>query len=112
MANSIDPKTLDKKIAEGKAPVLIDVRRKADYEAAPDMIPGAEWHDPEKIDEWIKDIPEERPVVAYCVKGGAVSQSVAERMGKAGFDASFLEGGIKAWSESGEGPEDSGDKKS
>lgn len=81
---------------------LIDVRRQADYAAAPKRIGHAVWRDPEKADEWIADIPQDRPVVVYCVKGGSVSQSIAERLQKDHPDVKFLQGGINAWVELGE----------
>jgi uncharacterized protein len=45
--------------------------------------------------------------VVYCVRGGAVSQSAAERLAKEGLQAMFLEGGLQAWTESGRALEDS-----
>ena len=99
MADSIDINKLNRLMASGETPFLIDVRRKADYEADPKKIADAIWRDPEKIEDWIKDLPPSAPAVIYCVKGGSVSQSIADRMRKEGLDAVFLEGGIKAWTE-------------
>jgi len=99
MADSIDINKLNRLMASGETPFLIDVRRKADYEADPKKIADAIWRDPEKIEDWIKDLPPGAPAVVYCVKGGSVSQSIADRMRKEGLDAVFLEGGIKAWTE-------------
>jgi rhodanese-related sulfurtransferase len=59
------------------------------------------YRNPEKIDVWDKDLPTGRSIVVYCVKGGSVSHSVTERLRNAGVNAVFLEGGIKAWIESG-----------
>lgn len=99
MASSIDPQELRKRLSGPEPPTVIDVRREADYAAAPDRIPKALRRDPEKIEEWIQDLPPGTPVVAYCVKGGAVSQSIAERLRREGREAVFLEGGLKAWNE-------------
>ena len=99
MADSIDINKLNRLMASGETPFLIDVRRKADYEADPKKIADAIWRDPEKIEDWIKDLPPGAPAVVYCVKGGSVSQSIADRMRKEGLEAMFLEGGIKAWTE-------------
>jgi uncharacterized protein len=98
MTHSIDIDTLKKMI--GSATVL-DVRRRSDYEGDPRTIGGAAWRDPEKIDQWIKELPKNQRTVTYCVKGGSVCQSVAERLRSAGFDALFLQGGFKAWTEAG-----------
>ena len=80
---------------------LLDVRRKTDYEASPQKITGASWQDPEKIDTWISQLPVDTLTVAYCVKGGSVSQSVADRLQQNNIETVFLEGGLKAWIENG-----------
>ena len=52
---------------------ILDVRRKSDYEASPQKIKNATWYDPEKIDEWINEIPKDPEVIVYCVKGGSAA---------------------------------------
>lgn len=81
--------------------MLLDVRRKSDYDAEPKMISGATWQDPEQIENWSKTIPENKQVVIYCVKGGSVSKSVSEYLNDKKIKTSYLEGGIKAWQDSG-----------
>ena len=76
---------------------VIDVRRKADFEKSPDTIVGAVWHDPEKVEEWSKTLPSNQELVVYCVKGGSVSQSVADMLQKSHPNVRFLEGGILGW---------------
>jgi uncharacterized protein len=105
MADSINPQELKKRLAGAEAPTLIDVRRKTDYEADPKKIAGAVWRDPEKIEDWVKDLPAGAPAVVYCVKGGSVSQSVADRLQKGGREAVFLEGGLNAWTDGGQSVE-------
>jgi len=78
-------------------PLVIDVRRKARIDAATDMLPGARWRDPEKADQWIKELPKGRKVVAYCVFGHHVSHTARDRLAAAGFEARYLEGGIVTW---------------
>ena len=80
---------------------LLDVRRKGDLERSPQQIAGARWRDPEAIDQWYDTVPKNQDVVVYCVKGGPVSQSVAEKLARQGCRVKFLAGGIKAWRESG-----------
>ena len=99
MTHSIDPRTLQEKLTHNEPLTLVDVRRRADYEADPEKIPGAVWRDPEKVETWINELPFERPVAVYCVKGGAVSQSVADHLQQKGLEAVFLEGGLKGWRE-------------
>jgi rhodanese-related sulfurtransferase len=77
---------------------LLDVRRKADQEASPQGIPGAAWKDPEQIEVWSADLPRDKPVVIYCVRGGSVSTSVQAALKAQDFDVKFVEGGLVAWS--------------
>ena len=79
------------------ATVLIDVRRNSDFEADNRLIPGAQRRDPEQVDIWSKDLPRDKAVVVYCVRGGSVSQSVAEKLAANQIQVRFLEGGITAW---------------
>jgi uncharacterized protein len=80
----------------------LDVRRKADYQANPNTIKGALWRDPDKIGDWVKQLPAGKRTVVYCVKGGSVSQSVTDRLRDEGLETVFLDGGLKNWIESGQ----------
>jgi len=97
MAEFITPQELQLLLEKKRAIRLLDVRRKHDYEAAPQLIETAKWVDPEKTDEWIQSIPGGQEVVVYCVKGGSVSQAVADRLQTRQHQVRFLQGGIKAW---------------
>jgi rhodanese-related sulfurtransferase len=102
MADYVTPQELKALLDSDRQPALFDVRRKSDFDAAPKKIRGAAWLDPEKASEWTREIPQDRPVVVYCVKGGSVSQSIADRLQQSHSDVKFLQGGIKAWAELGE----------
>jgi len=97
MAHAIGIDELKKMIAEGVAPTLLDVRRKNDYAAAPQTIETARWFDPEMVETWAGALSPDHPVIVYCVKGGSVSQSVADRLMSKQVDVRYLEGGILAW---------------
>ena len=101
MSRSISVQALKKLLNQKQSVSLLDVRRKSDYETSPQMIEAASWCDPEKVEEWIEGVPKDREVVVYCVKGGSVSQGVADRLQKAQCRVKYLEGGIKAWTEAG-----------
>lgn len=81
--------------------LVFDVRREADYAASSETIPGALWKNPDKIDAWIGAVPRTLDVVIYCVRGGAVSNSVVDRLQAAGVKARFIEGGFEAWKAAG-----------
>ena len=93
-------KAQDLKPAIGNV-TLIDVRRKSDLDADTSKLPGAIWHDPEQIETWAAQLPKEKEVVLYCVRGGSVSNSVLDSLLSKGINARFIEGGIVAWKEAG-----------
>jgi rhodanese-related sulfurtransferase len=99
MEPSISPEEL-KKILEKGSVLLFDVRRKADYDANTETIPGAAWRNPEQVDVWSQEIPQGQRVVLYCVKGGSVSQSITAALVQKDIQACYVEGGLKAWKES------------
>ena len=81
--------------------LVFDVRREADYAASDEIIPGATWKNPEKIDIWVNALPRTLDVVIYCVRGGGVSNSVVDRLLAEGVKARFIEGGIEAYKAAG-----------
>ena len=76
---------------------LSDVRRAGAFQAAKEVIRGAMWQDPEKIEEWSHALPRTKPVIVYCVFGHEVGQSTAAILRAKGIDAKFLVGGIHDW---------------
>lgn len=105
MADTITAEKLKKWIKEGRGVTILDVRREADYRAAPQCIRGAVRQDPELVGKWISTIRKDLPAVVYCKKGGAVSRTVADRMKQREFDVRLLTGGLATWREA-DGPLD------
>ena len=98
MERSIKPETLKNELA-GK--YVLDVRRIADREASAEQLAGANWKDPAQLPEWADDLPRDREIVLYCVRGGAVSNSVVDALQERGLNARFIEGGIEGWKTAG-----------
>lgn len=98
MDRTIKPATLKAILADKH---LIDVRRQADLDASSESIPGATWHDPEQLGEWAKNLPRDKPIVLYCVRGGSVSNGVVDALRAEGLNACFIEGGIEGWKTAG-----------
>ncbi len=96
MEHTIKPQEL--KLAEKH---LIDVRRAADRDASAEQIPGATWHNPEKLADWADCLPKDTDIVLYCVRGGSVSNSVVDALQAKGLNARFIEGGIEGWKAAG-----------
>jgi Fe-Mn family superoxide dismutase len=93
---AIAPEALADAAKRGGIAVL-DVRRKARFDAAADLIAGAAWRDPAAVAEWAGAVPKDCPVVVYCVYGHHVSHGVVDELKKRGIDARYLDGGIAAW---------------
>jgi len=103
MTATLQADELDALLHTATAPtvMLLDVRRRADYESDPGRIPGAEWRDPEQVAAWSAGLAPGRRVVVYCARGGSVSRSVAAALAEKGIAVEYLEGGIAAWKASG-----------
>jgi rhodanese-related sulfurtransferase len=100
MTTTVSPEELGTLLKTGGV-LLLDVRRRTDYESDPVHITGADWRDPEEVEVWSRGLARDRRVVVYCVKGGSVSRSITAALAEKGIPADYLEGGIAAWKESG-----------
>lgn len=78
-------------------PVIVDVRKAAAFRDSSEMIAGALRRDPAAVAGWAAALPRGAHVVAYCVHGHEVSQSVAGALSERGIRASYLEGGLERW---------------
>ena len=95
MTSLISFSELQAAIRSGQPPLVIDVRKRPAYIAAPDMITGALRRDPELVSSWTKELPSASTVVVYCVHGHEVSQGVAKALNERGVAARYLEGGLE-----------------
>lgn len=100
MNKTISPEELRARIDSDEKITLLDLRRQADFDAAPELIAGAEKLDPAKVEDWERTINPDKKVVIYCARGGAISQSVQQRLEQQGVDVSYVEGGFEAWKNS------------
>lgn len=94
--NFISPETLYARLGGASAPILVDVRRAAAFDADDSMIVGAIRRAPD-VARWRAELPPGRAVVAYCVHGEEVSQDVAAALQSAGVEAACLEHGMAGW---------------
>ena len=76
---------------------IIDARPRHYTTRAQDIMEGAVWRDPERLDEWIGELSKTDPVVTYCVYGFHIGCETAIALRKAGFDARYMAGGHYAW---------------
>jgi rhodanese-related sulfurtransferase len=98
MDRTISPATLKNELADK---LILDVRRAADRDAAPEHLAGAQWKNPEHLADWADSLPKDREIVLYCARGGSVSNSVVDALQAKGLKARFIEGGIEGWKAAG-----------
>ncbi len=98
MDRTLSPEALKTELA-GK--YILDVRRAADHAASGEQLAGADWKNPELLAEWANTLPRDQDIVLYCVRGGAVSNSVVDALQAKGLQARFIEGGIEGWKAAG-----------
>jgi rhodanese-related sulfurtransferase len=90
--HSISSPDLYARLGSEAAPIIVDVRREADFASATTLVADAFHRSPENVEQWREDLPSGRPVVAYCVHGHQVSQGVVAALRSMGVEANFLEG--------------------
>lgn len=88
-------------VGTGRAPRIIDTRRREIYESASGMLPGASWHDPQMAAQWTPALDRSRPIVVACKAGHELSQMIAADLRGQGVEASILAGGYAAWTDAG-----------
>ncbi len=84
-------------VAAGTRVQIIDTRPKHYSTKSHDIMEGAVWRDPERVDEWMGDLSKTEPVVTFCVYGFHIGCQTAATLRKAGFDARYMSGGHFAW---------------
>jgi len=84
-------------VETGKPVQIIDTRPRHYSTRAHEIMQGAVWRDPERVNEWIGELSKAEPVVTFCVYGFHIGCETAVTMRKAGFDARYLVGGHYAW---------------
>jgi Fe-Mn family superoxide dismutase len=84
-------------LAAGEPVQVIDTRPRHYSSRAQDMMEGAVWRDPERVNEWIGELSKTAPVVTFCVYGFHIGCETAVTLRKAGFDARYMAGGHYAW---------------
>jgi Fe-Mn family superoxide dismutase len=87
-----------KAMFDGGTPIqVIDARPKHYFSRSQDMMAGAVWRDPERMQDWVGELKKTDPVVVFCVYGFHVGCRTAAALRDAGFDASYMRGGHSAW---------------
>jgi Fe-Mn family superoxide dismutase len=94
---SISVEEVREMMKSGTPVQIIDTRPKHYTTKAQDIMDGAVWRDPERLDDWIGTLSKTEPVVTFCVYGFHIGCQTASALRKAGFDARYMAGGHYAW---------------
>jgi len=94
---SISVEEVKAMLGSGTRVQIIDTRPRHYSTRAQDIMEGAVWRDPERVDEWIGDLSKSEPVITFCVYGFHIGCQTAITLRKAGFDARYMAGGHYAW---------------
>jgi superoxide dismutase, Fe-Mn family len=94
---SISPEEVQEMLRSGQRVQIVDTRPRHYSTRANDIVEGAVWRDPERIDDWIGTLAKDEPVVTFCVYGFHIGCQSAATLRKAGFDARYMAGGHYAW---------------
>ena len=81
----------------GQSVQVIDARPRHSVTKQPDIMDGARWRDPDRVQEWSAELSKSDPVVVFCVYGFHVGCKTAIALRDAGFDARYMKGGHSAW---------------
>ena len=94
---SISIEELSQEFAKRGEIQVLDARPKHYFSRNTDMMRGAVWHDPMRVDEWSKELKAEAPVFVYCAYGFHIGCEVTAALRERGFDAKYIRGGLAAW---------------
>jgi superoxide dismutase, Fe-Mn family len=98
---SLSVEELAAQIARGTGVQIVDARQRDHMSRYVDLMAGATWRDPDRVEEWIAELKPDEPVAVYCAYGFDVGRNVTKTLIERGFDARFVRGGISAWYASG-----------
>jgi Fe-Mn family superoxide dismutase len=87
-----------KAMLEAGEPVqVVDARPRSYVARQQEIMEGAVWRDPERLEDWIGELSKSEPVVVFCAYGFHVGCKTAIALRDAGFDARYMKGGHSAW---------------
>jgi rhodanese-related sulfurtransferase len=93
---AIAPDKLARLIGTPSCPVIVDVRIDEDFDADPNLVPGAIRRSHHNVAEWSPGLSG-KSVVPICKKGQKLSEGVAAWLRHVGASANVLDGGTEAW---------------
>ncbi len=98
---SVGPEAVKAMLDAGQPVQFIDARPRFYISRTRDIIKGAQWRDPDKIQEWVGDLSKDEPVVVFCAYGFHIGCKTTVALREAGFDAKYMKGGHTGWKATG-----------
>jgi Fe-Mn family superoxide dismutase len=83
--------------AKGEPVQVLDARPRHHISRTVDLMEGAIWRDPDRVEEWAGELSPDRPVAVYCAYGFHVACNVTRALRERGVDARYIRGGVSAW---------------
>ena len=94
---SMSVEELAAQLAKGEPVQVLDARPRHHISRTVDLMQGATWRDPDRVDDWIAELSPDAPVAVYCAYGFHVGCNVTRTLRERGFDARYIRGGVSAW---------------
>ena len=94
---SVSVEEVEEMLKSGSKVQVIDARPRHYITKATDIMEGAVWRDPERVEEWIGQLSKDEPVVTFCVYGFHIGCQTATALRQQGFDAKYMAGGHYGW---------------
>ena len=98
---SIGVEEVQEMLAAKNGVQVIDVRPRHSLSRQQDIADGIPWRDPERMQDWMGELSQSKPVVVYCAYGFHVGCGTARKLREAGFDAKYMNSGHSGWKASG-----------
>ena len=94
---SLSVEELAAQLAKGEPVQVLDARPRHHISRTVDLMEGATWRDPDRVEEWVGELSTDRPVAVYCAYGFHVGCNVTKALRERGLDARYVRGGVSAW---------------
>jgi len=94
---SLSVEELAARLAKGEPVQVLDARPRHHISRTVDLMEGATWRDPDRVEEWVGELSTDRPVAVYCAYGFHVGCNVTKALRERGLDARYVRGGVSAW---------------
>jgi Fe-Mn family superoxide dismutase len=94
---SLSVEELAAQLSMGEPVQVLDARPRHHISRTVDLMDGAAWRDPDRVESWIGELSPDRPVAVYCAYGFHVGCNVTRELRARGLDARYVRGGLSAW---------------